>query len=116
MATGRYAVAHRAVEVGQGVGAYAVLLVRCDVGGMDRAQRRGHFQAASERRLARQTVAGHAIAEASDILATTDQGGLEGGGGLRLFERCSRLTGDVPGQQACRDQARSAWAWLKVWG
>ena len=102
---GCYAMAHCTVKIGQAVSADAGLLVRCDVGGMDRPQRRGHFQATGKRRLARQAVAGHAIAEAGDILATADQGGIEGGFRLFLFERRSRFTGDVPGQQACGDQA-----------
>jgi mono/diheme cytochrome c family protein len=100
-----YAMAHRTVEVGQAVGADTRGFVRRDVGGVDRPQRRGHFQAPGERCLARQTVAGHAVAETGNILATADQGGFEGGARLFLFERRSRFTGDVPGQQACGDQA-----------
>ena len=99
-----YAVAYGAVEVGQAIGADTMLAVGGDVGGVDRPQRCGHFQATSEWLLAGQAMAGHAVTHSRDVFAATDQGGVETRG-LLLFKRRGRLAGDVPGQQAGGDHA-----------
>ncbi|MNI54063.1 hypothetical protein D3C73_1089300 [compost metagenome] len=96
--------AHGAVEVRQAVMPDAGFRVGSDVGGMDRSQRCGHFQAASEWRTAWHAVAGHAIAKSGDIFATGDQRRVDiGHGDLIVFKTRDRLAGDIPGQQACRD-------------
>ncbi|MND87398.1 hypothetical protein D3C80_793980 [compost metagenome] len=104
-AAGRDALAHGTVEVGQAVATDAGVAVGGDVGGVDRPQRGGHFQPAGERFAVRQAVAGHAVAEAGHVLATADQCRVSGSG-LYVGKRRGRLAGDIPGQQACRDQAR----------
>lgn len=102
--TRRDTLAHRAVEVGEAVAANAGFRVWRDVGGVDRPQRRGHFQATGKGLAVGHAVARHTVAEPGDILASGDQRRVRGDG--LGPQRRDRLAGDIPGQQACGDQAR----------
>ena len=70
----RDAVPHYAMEIGTRVIADAVLFVRCDVGRIERTERRRYRQTASSHRPLRHRVATEAVSRQGQLAATRDQG------------------------------------------
>ncbi len=70
-----YPPAHRIVEVGQGVVADPGLLVRRDIGCVDRTERRAHGQSTGKRFSALRGMAGDAIGETGNIFAPLQRAG-----------------------------------------
>ncbi len=73
MAIARNTSAHRPVKVFEGIGTDAVFSVGRNIGGMNDAEWRFHFQTTGERLAARRGMTGNAVAQASQIFALLDQ-------------------------------------------
>ena len=77
-AVGPHAVAHRVGKLRQRVAADAMRLRGRDIGGDNRAERRGQRQPACHRLAARDAVAGDAVAGRGQVAAPFDRGGVAG--------------------------------------
>jgi hypothetical protein len=103
-ATSRYAVPHGAFEGGVRPGADAGFLVRRNVCGVQRTERRGEWAAAGKRDAAVGSVADGAVADCSERRALLDLRQREGCGTWPRHPRDCRSK-DLPGHNDRRDDA-----------